>query len=194
MILAAPGTGKSTSLLQTVRAICERRAVPAIFVPLGEWSASGESLLDYILSARSFAPCRRDDLDALASEGELLLAFDGWNELDQVSRRKASAEISGLHRDFPDIGFIVSTRRQALDVPISGILVEIDLLTEEQQLEIARAARGDEGQSSLTRLGGHLECASWSRPRCIAVRCLAAPEAATFPKPRKNSYATSSES
>ena len=151
VILAPPGTGKSTSLLQTVQAVCERRRVPAVFVPLGEWSASSKSLIEFVLAAPSFASCKRNDLDALASEGELLLALDGWNELDQSSRKKASAEISGLRRGFPDLGFIVSTRRQALDVPIGGIQVEIDLLTEEQQLEIARAARGEYGPVLLDK-------------------------------------------
>jgi hypothetical protein len=151
VMLAPPGTGKSTSLLQTVQAVCERREVPAVFVPLGEWSASGKSLIEFILTAPSFASCKRDDLDTLASEGELLFALDGWNELDQLSRKKAFAEISGLRRGFPDLGFIVSTRRQALDVPISGIQVEIDLLTEDQQLEIARAARGEDGPVLLDK-------------------------------------------
>lgn len=151
VILAPPGTGKSTSLLQTVLAVCEARGVPAVFVPLGEWSASGKSLIEFVLAAPSFASCKRDDLDALASEGELLLALDGWNELDPSSRKKASAEISGLRRGFPGLGFIVSTRRQALDVPISGKQVEIDLLTEEQQLQIARAARGEDGPVLLDK-------------------------------------------
>ena len=151
VILAPPGTGKSTSLLQMVRAVCERRGVPAVFVPLSEWSASGKSLIDFVLAAPSFASCKWDDLGALASEGELLVALDGWNELDRSSRKKVSAEISGLRRGFPDLGFIVSTRRQALDVPISGIQVEIDLLTEQQQLEIARAARGEEGPVLLDK-------------------------------------------
>ncbi|WP_127903381.1 hypothetical protein [Solirhodobacter olei] len=151
VILAPPGTGKSTSLLQTAQAVCERRGVPAVFVPLGEWSASGKSLIEFVLAAPSFASCNRDDLDVLASEGELLLALDGWNELDQSSRKKASAEISCLRRGFPDLGFIVSTRRQALDVPIRGIQVEIDLLTEEQQLEIAQAARGEDGPVLLDK-------------------------------------------
>lgn len=151
VIVAPPGTGKSTSLLQTVEAVCERRGVPAIFVPLGEWSASGRSLTEFVLAAPSFASCKWEDLGVLASEGELLLAFDGWNELDQASRKKASAEIAGLRRNFPDLGFIISTRRQALDVPISGVQVEIDLLTEEQQLEIARAARGEDGLALLDK-------------------------------------------
>lgn len=151
VIIASPGTGKSTSLLQTVQAICARRGVPAVFVPLGEWSATGKSLIEFVLAAPSFTSCKRDDFDALASEGELLMALDGWNELDQPSRKRASAEINGLRRGFPDLGFIVSTRRQALDVPISGIQVEIDLLTEQQQLEIARAARGEDGPVLLDK-------------------------------------------
>jgi hypothetical protein len=43
----------------------------------------------------------------------------------------------------------MSTRRQALDVPISGPTVEIDALSEDQQLTIARALRGAAGESIL---------------------------------------------
>ena len=43
----------------------------------------------------------------------------------------------------------ISTRRQALDVPISGPVVEIDILTEEHQREIARALRGAQGEALL---------------------------------------------
>jgi hypothetical protein len=75
--------------------------------------------------------------------------MDGWNELDPASRRRVSVAIRALQREFPGIGFIISTRRQALNVPITGPVVEIDALTEDQQLEIARALRGHEGEALL---------------------------------------------
>jgi hypothetical protein len=39
--------------------------------------------------------------------------------------------------------------RQALDVPISGPVVEIDPLSENQQMEIARSLRGSQGEAIL---------------------------------------------
>jgi hypothetical protein len=65
---------------------------------------------------------------------------DGWNELDSNSRRRAAAEIRELQRNFPQLGVIIATQRQALDVPIRGQAVEIDILRADQQLEIACAA------------------------------------------------------
>jgi hypothetical protein len=40
----------------------------------------------------------------------------------------------------------MSTRVQSLDVPISGPVVEIEPLSEAQQLAIARAYRGEAGE------------------------------------------------
>src|SRR5207247_533547 len=54
-----------------------------------------------------------------------------------------------LKRNLPQLGVIISTRRQALDVPIGGQVVEVDILTDEQQLEIALALRGAEGEALL---------------------------------------------
>ena len=62
---------------------------------------------------------------ALAHHGRLVLLLDGWNELDREARLRASSEIKRLRRDFPSLGIVVSTRRQALDVPMSGPMVQI---------------------------------------------------------------------
>src|SRR5260370_14668334 len=77
------------------------------------------------------------------------LILGGWNELDSGSRKRATAEVKALQREFTGLSIVVSTRRQALNVPISGPLVEIDALTADQQLEIARASRGSEGGAIL---------------------------------------------
>jgi hypothetical protein len=75
--------------------------------------------------------------------------LDGWNELDASSRKRATSEIRLLQREFPDLGIVVSTRRQALDLPISGPVVEIDALSESQQLEIATTLRDSPGEAIL---------------------------------------------
>ena len=45
----------------------------------------------------------------------------------------------------PELGLLVSTRKQSLDVPFDGTTVELQPLGEAQQMEIARALRGDDG-------------------------------------------------
>jgi hypothetical protein len=78
-----------------------------------------------------------------------LAAAAGSRRLDAASRKRAGGEIRSLQREFPGLGIVVSIRRQALDVPISGPAVKIDTLTDGQQREIACALRGVQGEATL---------------------------------------------
>jgi hypothetical protein len=149
VVIAPPGTGKTTTLLQLVEAILFQGNSVAVFIPLSEWSSQNDSLFQSITRRRAFAGVQEEHLALLAHLGRLVLILDGWNELDVASRKRATGEIRLLQRDFPDFGIVVSTRRQALDVPISGPVVEIDALSECQQLEISRTLRGAEGEAIL---------------------------------------------
>ena len=149
VVVAPPGTGKTTTLLQVAEAVLWQGNSVAAFVPLGEWSSQADSLLQSVVRRHAFVGEREEHLKLLAHSGRLVLAMDGWNELDAVSRKRATSEINSLQRDFPSLGIIVSTRRQAFDVPISGPVVEIDTLAESQQMEIARALRGSQGEAIL---------------------------------------------
>jgi hypothetical protein len=149
VVIAPPGTGKTITLLQLAEAILSQDNSVAVFIPLSEWSSQMDSFFQSILRRCAFAGVQDEHLMRLAHHGRLVLILDGWNELDAVSRKHATGEIRLLQREFPDLGIIVSTRRQALDVPISGPVVEIDALSEDQQLEIVRTLRGAEGEAIL---------------------------------------------
>jgi hypothetical protein len=148
-VVAPPGTGKTTTLLQVVEGVISRGNSVAVFLPLGEWSSQSDSLLHSIVQRQAFVGESEGSLKLLAHSGQLVLVMDGWNELDPASRVRARGEIKKLQREFPDLAIVVSTRRQALDVPISGPQVEIDTLTESQQMEIAYALRGSQGETIL---------------------------------------------
>lgn len=149
VIVAPPGTGKTTTLLQLSDAILEQGESIAVFVPLGEWALQPGSIFESVALRRALKSTKREDLMVLADSGRLVLVLDGWNELDGASRRRASSEIQRIRRDFADIGIIISTRRQALDVPITAPTVHIDPLTEEQQIELAKGLSGARGESLL---------------------------------------------
>ncbi len=149
VIIAPPGTGKTTTLLQVTETILSQGESVAVFIPLGEWSSRADSFFLSIVRRHAFDGVLEEHLQILAHCGRLLLVIDGWNELDATSRKRASHEIRMLQREFPSLGLIVSTRRQVLDVPISARVVEIDALAESQQLEIARALRGPQGEALL---------------------------------------------
>jgi len=85
----------------------------------------------------------------LAYHGRLVLLLDGWNELTPEARLRATDDLGALGRDYPQLGLIISTRRQTL--PAAGPVVTIEALSEVQQLEMARAVRGDEGVDLVDR-------------------------------------------
>jgi len=57
--------------------------------------------------------------------------------------------LKGLRRDFPDIRVVISSRHRDFDIPIDGPVVEVELLTEEQQLDSAKGLRGTDGESLM---------------------------------------------
>lgn len=82
----------------------------------------------------------------LAERGRLLLLLDGWNELDPAARRKLRIELEQIRHDCPYARIVVTTRRQALDVPISGPRIAVEPLSEDQEMTIARAHFGAAGE------------------------------------------------
>lgn len=149
ILIAAPGTGKTTTLLQIAESILSLGKSVAIFIPLNEWSLEPHSFLASIAHRNAFLEGGEAQLIEQARQGQLVLLLDGWNELGSPARQRAKSEIQKLQRDYPGIGIIISTRRQALDVPITGPVAQIEPLSDYQQLEIARSLRGAEGEAIL---------------------------------------------
>lgn len=146
-LVSPPGTGKTTTITQLADEIINAgQAVPAL-IPLGEWSATKESFFSFLIRRNAFGSFREQHFQQLAFYGSLVLLIDGWNEVDADSRIHAMRQLSALHRDFPLLGVVIGTRRQA--VPTSGPIVEIDLLNEDQQLELARRFSGGNREAIL---------------------------------------------
>lgn len=148
-VIAPPGTGKTTTLLQFTDSILSRGNAIAVFFPLSEWASSTESLLQSLVNRRSFNGLKPEHFMLMAHCGRLALILDGWNELSADAKKRVSAEIKSLRRDYPGIRIILSTRQRELDIPLSGPVVKIDTLTEEQQSEIALSLRGKDGEALL---------------------------------------------
>ncbi len=150
VLVAPPGMGKTTTLVQIAdRILAGGDGIP-IVVLLGNWSPEGSSLVDWILSRPSFREVHKSDFWAVADKSGVFLLLDGWNELDRGSQRRARAEIESLQRE-TELGFLVTTRQQSLDIPISGKRVELEPLSADQQSEVARVLRGEEGEQLVER-------------------------------------------
>jgi len=149
VILAPPGTGKTTTLLQLAEAIVDKRGAVASFIPLDDWSAQSRSLLESILERQAFRPYNQDHLRLLAHTGELTLVLDGWNQLDGASRRRARNDLEGLRRDYPKLGIVISSRNLSVVVPFATTVVAIEPLDHAQQRKVASALRGADGETLL---------------------------------------------
>lgn len=148
-IIAEPGTGKTTAMVQIADTILNSSGGVAVVIRLAEWSSRPETFFESLKHRNAFRSFREQHFMLLACHGRLLLLLDGWNELDSASRLRVYSDLKALRRDFPLIRVIISTRRQVENLPISGPSITIAALSEEQQLEIACAFRGDEGATFL---------------------------------------------
>ena len=145
VLVAPPGMGKTSTLLQVAEGLLAHGETP-VFVSLADWATENKTLLDSILGRPTFrGKIAEDDFRAVAQKPGVYLLLDGWNELGSEARRRATAELKRLQIDLPELGLFVSTRKQSLDVPFDGAAVELQPLGEAQQMEIARALRGEEG-------------------------------------------------
>lgn len=148
-LVAAPGTGKTTTMLQIAAAIIERRSSVATVILLAEWAVGGQTLLGYLAGQTGFRDLPQGHIELLAKNGRLVLLLDGWNELDDADRKRTRLQINELKRDYPELQFVVSSRHQEHDFPVDGPVIELGSLSHAQQSEIVTALRGADGQTLL---------------------------------------------
>ena len=148
-VIAPPGTGKTTTLLQLADATLNSATSVAVFIPLSEWATGSESFFQSLIKRSSFKEAREQQFDLLAQHGKIVLILDGWNELDEISMKRVRSDVQALKRDFPDLRLVISSRYKNFDIPIDGPVVEVELLTEEQQLDLAKGYSGSDGESLM---------------------------------------------
>ncbi|WP_416193572.1 NACHT domain-containing protein [Nitrobacter sp. TKz-YC01] len=144
-LVAPPGTGKTTTVLQFARHVLASSTIVPLYFRLGDVPDGNDGLLATLSRRAAFKDVGHDDLVALAERGRLLLALDGWNELDAAARKRIRLDLDRIRLDWPHVRVVATTRRQVLDVPIGGPRIAIELLSEDQQMAIARAQSGDVG-------------------------------------------------
>lgn len=145
ILVAAPGMGKTTTLFQIADGVLAIGNGTPLIVPLGDWATDSEALLASILKRPAFNEISEQDFRIVATNPGVVLLLDGWNELDADARERARVQITALKSELPELGLVISTRRQALDIPFGGTRVDLLPLDDEQQMEIARAMRGEAG-------------------------------------------------
>jgi len=145
ILVAPPGMGKTTTLFQIAEGVLANGNRTPFVVPLGDWATEGTKILDSILKRYALRGISEDDFRKAADQSGVVVLLDGWNELDTEARKRARLEVKALKAELPKLSLVVSTRRQALDVPFGGTRVDLLPLNEKQQMQIAIAMRGSAG-------------------------------------------------
>jgi len=145
ILVSGPGMGKTTTLFQIAEGLLEIGNGTPLIAPLGDWATEGNGLLTSILKRPAFNGITEQNFRAVAANPGVVLLLDGWNELDAAARERARVQISALKAELPELGLVISTRRQALDIPFGGTRVDLLPLDDVQQMEIARGMRGEAG-------------------------------------------------
>ncbi len=148
VLVAPPGMGKTTTVFQIAEALSVGGGSP-IVVLLADWATEGASLLDSVLKRPAFRGIFEEDFRGAAAKSGVMLLLDGWNELDGAARKRLTAQVRQLQAEFPQVSLLISTRRQALDVPVDGARVNLLTLSQTQQVDIAEALRDDAGMRIL---------------------------------------------
>lgn len=148
-IVAAPGLGKTTTMVQLADTILVSEGAIAVVIQLAEWSMQSDTFFRMLTQRNAFRDCREQHFMLLACHGRLQLMLDGWNELDYGAKLRVSSQIKTLRREFPHIKIAISTRPQVEDLPIDGPKLELKTLSDEQQKEIARVLLGNKGITLL---------------------------------------------
>lgn len=181
ILVAAPGMGKTTTLFQIAEGVLEIGNCTPLIVPLGDWATESDALLASILKRPALHGISEQDFRAAAAKPGVVLLLDGWNEMDAAARERARVQITALKAELPELGLVISTRKQALDIPFAGTRVDLLALNDEQQMEIARALRGEAGAQLIDqawRTAGVRELVSIP---LYLTALLSLPEGAPFP-------------
>lgn len=181
ILVAPPGMGKTTTLFQIAEGVLANARGTPLIVPLGDWATEGATILDSILKRPAFRGISEDDFRKAAAQPGVVLLLDGWNELDMQARVRARVQVAALKAELPELGLIVSTRRQELDVPFGGMRIDLLPLSEGQQLQIAVAMRGDAGAKMVDQAWRTAGVRELLTIPLYLTALLSLPESAPFP-------------
>ncbi|ODT32229.1 MAG: hypothetical protein ABS35_02530 [Kaistia sp. SCN 65-12] len=149
-LVAEPGQGKSTTLVQLGARLLESGPLP-LLVPLAEVGQSVDDLFSWMVGRQAFAGIRSEHLKFLAIHGEIAFLLDGWNEVTPAARLALIKTMRALRREFPLLVICITTRPQAAAVPFVARTVYVESLSDKQQEDLA-SRHGSVGQDLLDRV------------------------------------------
>lgn len=185
VLIAGPGMGKTTAVFQVaIEAVAVSTCCP-IVIPLGDWATGPSTLLESVLKRDAFRDLSEDNIRAASAQARPILLLDGWNEIDRRARRRLKVQVDRLKWEIPELRLLVTTRREAFDVPIEGANASLRPLSESQQVDIARALQPEHGLPLLESAWQTPGVRDLVRTPLYLNALLALPEGSAFPTTRE---------
>jgi hypothetical protein len=181
ILIADPGMGKTTTLFQIADGLISNQMSAPIVVSLGDWATEDKSLIESILNRAAFSGASYDLFNGVVKSSGVVLLLDGWNELNANSRGRARIQLERLKAELPELGIVITTRKQMVDLPFDGVRIELLPLNEEQQLEIASEMRGAEGVEIIDKAWRQAGLRDLVRIPLYLTSLLQLPKHLTFP-------------
>lgn len=146
------GAGKSTTLFLLADAIeAASKNTAVIVLPMAEVALKSD-VFGAVAKRDAFREHKvtEADLAALARAGDLVILFDGWNELPPADRKTARGAISHFHQDYEYAPLCFATRPSWFPLPIpSKAQFDLDRLSYSDREHFVREVAGESGVAAL---------------------------------------------
>ncbi|MDT3443597.1 HEAT repeat domain-containing protein [Pseudofrankia sp. BMG5.37] len=140
LVLGGPGAGKTTSIQYVARVLANRyvrgegRGMIPVIVPLASYTGDLRASIRGALNSSGIVRASLDQTSLLLEHGNMLLMFDGLNEVPYSTRDGLPAQLSLLFQTYPQHRCLATCRPEdpiwlALPSAVVGTSVQIDVLT-----------------------------------------------------------------
>lgn len=151
ILTGEPGAGKSSALSQIAVTLHAHSKLISILRSLPSLALNKISIVTQICGKGSFSGLSEASFASLARSAQIVLLFDGWNELNAEQRQWAWSELEALRRDYPALLLVVATRTGTANPFSRAKTLEIQPFDRTRQLEAAACLIGPAGHDMVIR-------------------------------------------
>lgn len=111
VLIAAPGGGKTTPLIQLADLLLANEVGPVpVILSLPDWLFDPRAIHEHIGAMPDFSGTDAQEIVTLGKAGRIAFLIDGWNEVSPAKLVEARSKIEAIVRDFPLAAIVLASR------------------------------------------------------------------------------------